>query len=125
MIYSKEMLLPPALLNFALDYAIRKVQKNQVGLKMNGTHQLLAYAHDLNLRGDNIGTTTKGTETLIDGRSWYRKRRRENLVYVGVSLPEFRLILDIKITNKSFEKYVTVQVCRNDSNKSKFYSSEN
>jgi hypothetical protein len=38
--------------NFALAYAIRKVQENQVGLKFNGTHQLLAYADDVNLLGD-------------------------------------------------------------------------
>jgi hypothetical protein len=44
------------LLNFALEYAIRKVQKNQVGLKLNGTHQLLAYAGDVGLLGDNIDT---------------------------------------------------------------------
>jgi hypothetical protein len=37
-----------------------------VGLKLNGTHQLLAYADDVNLLGDNIDTVKKNTETLID-----------------------------------------------------------
>jgi hypothetical protein len=39
-----------------------------VRLKLNGTHQLLAYADDVNLLGDNIDTTSikRNTETLID-----------------------------------------------------------
>jgi hypothetical protein len=45
--------LTPLLFNFAVEYAIMKMQKNQVGLKLNGTHQLLVYADDLNLWGDN------------------------------------------------------------------------
>jgi hypothetical protein len=37
-----------------------------VGLKLNGTHQLLAYADDVNLLGDNIDTVEENKETLID-----------------------------------------------------------
>jgi hypothetical protein len=58
--------LSPLLFNFALEYAIRKVQENHVGLKLNDTHQFLPYADDMNLLGDNIDTTNKNTENLID-----------------------------------------------------------
>jgi hypothetical protein len=37
-----------------------------LGLKLNGTHQLLAYIDDVNLLGDNIDTVKKNTETSVD-----------------------------------------------------------
>jgi hypothetical protein len=52
--------------NFALEYAIKKVQESEMGLKLNGTHQLLSYADGLNILGDNIYTVNKNTETLTD-----------------------------------------------------------
>jgi hypothetical protein len=54
------------LLNFALEYAIRKVQVNQVGLDFNGIHQLLTYTAHVNLLGDNADVMKKNTETLIN-----------------------------------------------------------
>jgi hypothetical protein len=50
----------------SLECVVRKVQKNQVGLKFNGTHQLLVCADDVSLLGNNTDTIKKNTETLID-----------------------------------------------------------
>jgi hypothetical protein len=43
--------LSPLLSVFVLEYAIRRVQENQEWLKLKGTHQLSAYAGDINIVG--------------------------------------------------------------------------
>jgi hypothetical protein len=53
------------LFNFALEYAIKRVQANQNGLKLNGTHQLLAYADDVNVLGGSVHTVKKNVEDLV------------------------------------------------------------
>jgi hypothetical protein len=53
--------LSPMLFNFSLEYAIRKVQGNQVGIKLNWSDQLLVYADDMNLLGDNTDTIKRNT----------------------------------------------------------------
>ena len=56
--------LSPLLFNFALEYAIRRVQVNQDGLKLNGTHQLLAYADYVNILEGSVDTVNKKTQKL-------------------------------------------------------------
>jgi hypothetical protein len=56
--------LSPLLLNFALEYAIKRVQVNQDGLKLNGMHQLLAYADDVNILGGSVPTVKENAEAF-------------------------------------------------------------
>jgi hypothetical protein len=97
--------LSPLFFNFALEYTIKKVQVTQVGLKLNGKHQLLAYADDVNLLGDNIDAIEKNTETLIDAS-------KEVGLEINVEKTKYMLLCrhqnagqnrDIEIANRSFE----------------------
>ena len=61
----QEDAISPVLFNFALEYAMRRVQLIQDGLKLNGTHQLLVYADDVNILGGSVHTMKENTEALI------------------------------------------------------------
>ena len=49
--------LPPA-----LEYAITKVQEYRIGVKLNEKHQLLFYAADVGMLGENLQTVRKKTK---------------------------------------------------------------
>jgi len=55
------------LFNFALEYTVRRVQVNQDGLKLNGTHHLLAYADYVNtcILGGSVHTVKENAEALV------------------------------------------------------------
>jgi hypothetical protein len=85
--------------------AIRNIQENQAGLKLNWTHQILAYADDVNLLGHNIDTINKNKQTLIDAS-------KEVGLEVNVEKTKYMLVSqeenagqnrEIKIGNRSFK----------------------
>jgi hypothetical protein len=76
-----------------------------VGLKLNGPHELLAYADDVNLLGDNVVAVSKSTDTLIDAC-------KEVSLEIKEEETKYRLLSghqnvarkqDIKIANRLFE----------------------
>jgi hypothetical protein len=103
--------LSSLLFNFVLEYANRRVQPNQEGLKLNGTHQLLIYADVVNILGGSIHSFIyarykENTEALVVTST-------ENGLEVNVEKTKYMVMSrdqnvgqnhSIKIDNKYFER---------------------
>ena len=61
----KQDAISPLLFNCGLEYAIRRVQVNQDGLKLNGTHQLLVHTDDVNVLGGSVHTVKGNVEAVV------------------------------------------------------------
>ena len=99
-----------------------------VGLELNGTHQLLAYADDVNILGGSVHTVKKNAEALVaDTKETGLEVNAHKTKYMIVFRDQNAgRIHSMKVDNSSIERVEEFKyVFGNNFNKSKFYSGRN
>jgi hypothetical protein len=97
---------------------------NQDGLKLNGTHQLLAYADDVNILGGSVHTVEENAEALVVATKGIGLEiNADKTKYMIMSRDQnVRRSYIVKTDNSSIGR---VHIPGNNVNKSKFYSGRN
>ena len=101
--------------NFTLVYAIRSVQVNQGGLKLNDTHQILLYADDVNITGGRVHITKKKRDhLLVSGKETGLEVNADKTKYIVMSRDQNAgRSHNIKIDNSFFERQEQFKYLRN------------
>ena len=122
----KQDALLPLLFNTASEYAIRRIQVNQDGLKLNSTHQHLVYADD-NILWVSIHHIKENAEALVvASKEIGLEVNADKSKYMVMSWDHnARQSHNIKIGNSSFERVEEFKYLGRTINKSKFYSGRN
>jgi len=91
-------------LNFALEYATRRIQVYQDGLKLNGT-QLLVYAHYVNTLGRSIHTVERNTALVVTSKEIGLEMKAHKTEYMVMSRDQNAgQSHNIKTDNSYFER---------------------
>ena len=94
---------------------------------LNGTHQLLAYADDVNILGGSVHTVKKNAEALVAAT---KETGLEVNAHKTKYMTVFRdqnagRIHSMKMDNSPIERVEEFKIFGNNFNKSKFYSGRN
>jgi hypothetical protein len=83
--------LTPLFFNFALEYAISRVQANQGGFKLKGSPQRFVNADDVNIREGSVHTIKKNTEAaVVDNKATGLEVNANKTKYIQITKSEFR-----------------------------------